>query len=112
MIPRRRVRSNHDATVASEDRVTLGRRLAWQLALLLACLLVTAGVGLWEVSGVRQDFSLALDRYERLRDLYQVGFHLQAARLALTLDFPDVARARLEAHRAELAFRQEAVEKD
>jgi len=91
-------------------RFTLRRRLAWQLSLLLACLLTTAGVGLWQVVGLRQDFSLALDRYEKLRELYGVGFHLQAARLALSLDFPDVVRARLEARRAQDAFRRQADE--
>lgn len=90
--------------------MTLRRRLFGQLALLLGCMAVTAGVGLWEVRAVRQDFSLALDRYEKLRGLYEVGFHLQSARLALTLDFPDAPRARLEARRAEQIFRKQAGE--
>lgn len=86
--------------------MTLARRLGVQLSLLIACLVGTAAVGLWGVAGVRQDFSIALRNYERLRDLYQVGFHLQSARLALALEFADPQRARLEAKRAGTVFDQ------
>ena len=88
--------------------MTLGRRLTFHLAMLLLCLLLTAGVGLSGMLGLRQDYSLALDHYERLRQLYQVGFHLESARLALSLDFPDPPRARVEARRALEMFQQQS----
>jgi signal transduction histidine kinase len=84
--------------------MTLGRRLGTQLVLLLACLALTAAVGLSGIRGLRQDFSVALDNYERLRQLYQIGFYLQSARMALTLEFSDPLRARLQARRAEQAL--------
>ncbi|MGN6725012.1 MAG: ATP-binding protein [Tepidisphaeraceae bacterium] len=87
--------------------MTLGRRLTLQLASLLLCLLVTAAVGVWGLMGLRQDYSLALDHYERLRQVYQVGFHLQSARLAMSSDFPDPPRARLEVRRALEMFTQQ-----
>src|SRR3954454_672778 len=80
--------------------MTLARRLNGQLGLLLGCLLLMAAGAVWGVRGLRQDFSVAIDGYERLRQLYQVGFQLQSARAALTADFPDESRARLEVRRA------------
>ncbi|MDB5326200.1 MAG: integral rane sensor signal transduction histidine kinase [Phycisphaerales bacterium] len=79
----------------------MARRLSAQLGLLLGCLLLTALGAVWGVRGLRQDFSQALDGYERLRQLYLVGFHLQSARAAMTSDFPDFPRARLELRRAQ-----------
>ncbi len=73
--------------------MTLARRLATQLILLLACLTLTAGVGFWGVLGVRQDFSVALANYERLRQLYSVGLFLQSAKVAMNSDFPNLIRA-------------------
>lgn len=86
--------------------MTLVRRLNAQLGLLLACLLLTAAGAVWGVRGLKQDFSQALGGYEQLRQLYQVGFHLQAARAALTADFPDLPLARLEVRRASQLFNQ------
>ena len=84
--------------------MTLLRRLLGQLALIWACLLIVAVAAAWGVRGLRQDFSVALSNYERLRQLYAVGFYLQSARAALTLDFPDVPQARLNARRAQQQF--------
>ena len=81
--------------------MTLRRRLITQWTLLLVCLTLTAEAGVWGVGEMRSDFSVALTNYERLRQLYQIGFHLQSARMALSIDFPDAALARLESRRAQ-----------
>ena len=85
---------------------TLARRLSAQLGLLLGCLLLTAMGAVWGVRGLRQDFSQALDGYEQLRQLYLIGFHLQSARAAMTADFPDLPRARLELRRGQQLYQQ------
>ena len=81
--------------------MTLGRRLATQLILLLACLTLTAGVGFWGVLGVKQDFSVALQNQETLRQLYQIGLYLQSARVAMSSDFPNLIRAHIECRKAQ-----------
>lgn len=62
---------------------------------------MTAAVGFWGVMGLRQDFSVALQNYERLRQLYQIGLNLQSARMAMTSDFPNLVRAQVECKRAQ-----------
>ena len=84
--------------------MTLLRRLLGQLALLWACLLIVAVAAAWGVRGLRQDFSVALSNYERLRDVYVVGFYVQSAKAALRPDFPDVPQARLSIRRAAQRF--------
>ncbi|MBC7785613.1 MAG: HAMP domain-containing histidine kinase [Burkholderiales bacterium] len=81
--------------------MTLGRRLATQLFLLLACLTLTAAVGLWSVRGTRQDFTIAIANYDRLRQIYQIGLFLQSARVTLSSDIPNLMRARLECQQAQ-----------
>lgn len=84
--------------------MTLGRRLAIQLVLLLACLALTAGVGFWGIAGIKQDFSVALQNQQMIRELYQAGIYLQSARVAMSGDFPDLARAHRECRKAREAL--------
>jgi hypothetical protein len=81
--------------------MSLGRRLTLQLLLFGACVALLAAVGLWGVATLRQDFSVALNNYERLRQLYLIGFHLRSAATQLQGEFPNPALARREAVRAE-----------
>lgn len=86
--------------------MTLRRRLVFLLGALLLWLVVTAGVGLWGVNGLKQDYSVALQNYEQLRLLYQVGFHLSSARQALATGYSDVGRAQNEMESAVRVFDQ------
>lgn len=80
--------------------MTLGRRLATQIVLLLACLALTAVVGWWGIYGLRQDFTIARDNHERLKQLYSVSTNLQLARTALNSEFPSKHQAFLNTRRA------------
>lgn len=84
--------------------MTLGHRLAIQLVLLLVCLVSTAGVGIWGIAGIKQDFSVAVQNQQTIRELYQVGIYLQSARVAMSGDFPDFVRAHRECRKAREAL--------
>jgi signal transduction histidine kinase len=86
--------------------MTLERRLVIQWVLLLVCLVLTAGVGFWGIRGIKQDFSIALQNQQMIRDLSQVGIYLQSARVAMSGDFPDFARAYRECLKAQEALSQ------
>ena len=65
--------------------MTLRRKLVYQIATLLASLTV-AGVGsIWQINAMQSDFNAALEGYQRLQKLYDVGIHVSAARLYLTI---------------------------
>jgi hypothetical protein len=76
--------------------MTLRRKLAYQIATLVASLLA-AGVGsIWQINAMRSDFTAALSDYQRLQRLYEVGTYVAAARLYLSIAHPEPANAHLE----------------
>src|SRR5580658_8924574 len=80
--------------------MTLRRKLAYQIATLVASLLA-AGVGsIWQINAMRSDFTAALSDYQRLQKLYEVGTYVAAARLYLSIAHPEPANAHLELARA------------
>jgi signal transduction histidine kinase len=63
--------------------MTLRRKLVYQIATLVASLVI-AGVGsIWQINAMQSDFNAALAGYQRLQKLYEVGIHVSAARLYL-----------------------------
>lgn len=66
--------------------MTLGRKMACQIGAMVAGLLLLGGAALWGLDSQRQDYGSALAGYGRLRQLFEVGAHLQTARTLLALD--------------------------
>jgi two-component system, NtrC family, sensor kinase len=83
--------------------MTLRRKLAYQIATLIASLLL-AGIGaIWQINAMQSDFGVALADYERLERLYEVGTHVAAARLYLGIH-ADRSNAQTELQSALDAF--------
>lgn len=74
------------------------------MALLLASLLLLASAALLGQLAVRRDIGHAVRGYQQLRQLYEVGAHLAAARTMLTLDRPESIRADQEMAAARLVI--------
>ena len=76
--------------------MTLRRKLAYQITILVASLLA-AGVGsIWQINAMRSDFDDALSDYQRLNKLYEVGTFVAAARLYLSIAHPEPANAHIQ----------------
>ena len=60
--------------------MTLARNLRLKVLLFGLSLLTLGGASLWGLWGMRVHFDAAADRHERLRTLYEVGYHVAAAR--------------------------------
>jgi signal transduction histidine kinase len=60
--------------------MTLRRQLIVQIVALLVGMVLIAATALWGLNGLRQDFSIALESYEKLREVYEIGYHVAAAR--------------------------------
>jgi two-component system, NtrC family, sensor kinase len=80
--------------------MTLRRKLAYQIIAMVASLLVAGVASFWEIDEMRSDFNAALDGYQRLQKVYEVGTHVGAAQLYLTIRQPAPAAAHVELGRA------------
>lgn len=76
--------------------MTLRRKMAWQIAAMIAGLLLVTLATLWGLRGLQRDYDLALRGYEQLRELYSVGSHLGTARALLSSDPPNRSAAASE----------------
>jgi signal transduction histidine kinase len=80
--------------------MTLRTRLAAHVVLLLIAMFALSGSAWWGLNGLRQDFGTALAGYQSLRNLYEIGWHVSAARLLTSLNPPQDARALWEIRQA------------
>jgi two-component system NtrC family sensor kinase len=80
--------------------MTLRRRLGYQITALVVSLLVAGVASFWEIDEMRFDFNAALNGYERLQKVYEVGTHVAAAQLYLSIRQPAPAAAHVELGRA------------
>lgn len=69
--------------------MTLGRKMAYQICAMIAGLFLLGGAALWGLNSLRQDYGSALVGYGQLRQLFEVGAHLQTAKVLLALDPPE-----------------------
>ncbi len=78
--------------------MTLRRKMGLQIGAMIVGLLLTVAASLWGLNGLRQDYGLALEGYQELRQLYEVGSQLAIARSLLASGHADrsAARARVE----------------
>jgi signal transduction histidine kinase len=80
--------------------MTLRRKLVYQIATLVGSLLAAGVVSIWQINAMQADFTSALNDYDRLQKLYEVGTCVAAARLYLGIGHPEPANARMELGRA------------
>jgi signal transduction histidine kinase len=86
--------------------MTLRQKISWQLGAMLVGLLTLGGASLWGIRAVHQDYGVALDAYQRLRDVYGVVSRLHSAATLLQWPHPQaVAAAGREVRAAERDFR-------
>ena len=79
----------------------------YQILALMFCLLVVGGAALWGLNGLRWDFGAALGGYQKLRTLYQIGSHVETARM-----LGEMKPAQVEAARGEIGKAMEILEVD
>ncbi len=74
--------------------MSLARKLAVRIGLVLAGLVLVAGASLYGLTALSSHFRAAEDQYERLRGAYEVGYAVTWARSLLQLPAPQVEPAR------------------
>lgn len=80
--------------------MTLRQKMSWQVGTTLLGLLLVSGAALWGIDAVHHDNSVALEGYQRLRQAYVAGTHLQTAQKLLLWPHPrsvETARAEVQA---------------
>src|SRR4051794_22989663 len=85
--------------------MTLRRKISLQIGATLVGLLLVSGASLWGIDALRQDYGVALEGYQRLRQVYVVGTHLSTAHRMLVWSHPRaVEAARQEVQAAATEF--------
>src|SRR4051812_26827788 len=75
------------------SHTTLRRRMIVQIGLMVVCSLLM-GVGAFlGINGLHQDFGVAVQGYRQLRQVYEVGLHVAAAKDAVSANPPAVRKA-------------------
>jgi signal transduction histidine kinase len=77
----------------SINHPSLRRRLTLQLGLMMVGLLLLASAAVVGIDGLHQDFGAALNGYQQLRAVYEVGSRLATAQAALRASPPDARAA-------------------
>src|SRR3954468_8666716 len=85
-------------------RMTLRRKMAYQIGAMIVGLLLVSGAALWGMRGLRQDYGATVRGYESLREVYTLGSHLETAKTLLSIPSPDRARAASEVSTAAARF--------
>jgi two-component system, NtrC family, sensor kinase len=74
--------------------MSLGWKMAMQIACMIAGLLMVSAAAMWGLNGLHQDYGLALASNQELREVYgEVGSHLVTARELLSISPADRAAA-------------------
>ena len=75
---------------------TLRRRLAGQIALMVAATALVGACAVWGINGLQQDFDTAQRGYAALRQAYEIGTDVAVARAHFEAGWPQLAMTRLE----------------
>lgn len=75
---------------------TLRRRLAVQIGLMVAAMVLVAAAGMWGIVGLHQDFDAAQRGFASLRQAYEIGAEVAVAAAQLDGGSPQAARHRLQ----------------
>src|SRR5687768_16483016 len=85
--------------------MTLRQKISWQIGTMLVGLLLLGGASIWGINAVDQDYGVALDGYQRLRQAYGAGTRLRTAQTLLQWPHPQaIAAARAEVASAVAEF--------
>jgi signal transduction histidine kinase len=76
--------------------MTLRRQMAYQIAAMIAALLLISAASLWGLDALHQDFGSAIAGYRQLRHVYEIGSHITTAQTLLRLSRPEDQRALTE----------------
>jgi len=80
--------------------MTLRQKISWQVGTTLVGLVLVSGAALWGINALHEDYGVALEGYQRLRQAYVAGTHLQTAQKLLQWSHPQslsAARAEVQA---------------
>jgi signal transduction histidine kinase len=77
----------------NHTRMSLRRRMIVHVGLMVGGSLLIGLAAVLGINSLHQDMGLAIQGYQELRQVYEVGFHVAQARDALDTDHPDRARA-------------------
>src|SRR3954469_4113213 len=73
--------------------MTLRRKISIQIGATIVGLLLVSGASLWGIDALRQDYGVALEGYQRLRQVYVAGAHLSTAQRLLVWSHPRAVEA-------------------
>jgi two-component system, NtrC family, sensor kinase len=86
--------------------MTLRRKMTLQIGAMLVALLLVGAAAVWGLNGLRQDYGVALEGYQRLRQVYEASSHLKTAQRLLRMHAQTLGVAREEVSAAVLSFEQ------
>src|SRR4051812_48332162 len=87
--------------------MTLRRKMTCQIAAMIVALLLVSGAALSGLNALHQDYGVALEGYQRLRQVYEAGARLATAQRLLRMPHPQTLRlARDEVSAADQGFGQ------
>src|SRR5690349_14748536 len=84
--------------------MTLRRKMTLQIGAMLVALLLVGAAAVWGLNGLRQDYGVALEGYQRLRQVYEASSHLKTAQRLLRMHAQTMTVARDEVSAAALSF--------
>ncbi|HMO26014.1 MAG TPA: hypothetical protein PKB10_07070, partial [Tepidisphaeraceae bacterium] len=76
--------------------MTVRTRLAGQILLLIVAIAALGSAAMVGMYGIRQDFRSALRGYESLRQLYEIGWNIAAAKVLVSLPRPELGFVSLQ----------------
>src|SRR3954471_4529393 len=86
--------------------MTLRRKMTLQIGAMLVALLLVGAAALWGINGLHQDYGVALEGYQRLRQVYEASSHLKTAQRLLRMHAQTLGVAREEVSAAAMSFEQ------
>src|SRR3954452_2208502 len=86
--------------------MTLRRKMTLQIGAMLVALLLVGAAALWGINGLHQDYGVALEGYQRLRQVYEASSHLKTAQRQLRMHAQTLGVAREEVSAAAMSFEQ------
>jgi signal transduction histidine kinase len=69
--------------------MTLRRKMGLQITAMIVGLLLISGASLWGLNGLRQNYGQAVEGYQELRQIFEVGSEVNIAKMQLASDNPD-----------------------
>lgn len=69
--------------------MTLRRKMGLQITAMIVGLFLISGASLWGLNGLRQNYGQAVDGYQELRQIFEVGAEVNIAKMQLAADNPN-----------------------